>query len=215
MSEGFDLLGWLRGRKDRAKPPNSKRVLDTWLADAQRETKVPADKLSWLVASTVATAVLQRAVLANGSPRFLLKGGTYVNYLLSWGGRTTKDVDGLVRGDLDDFIIQLDHARTEDWGPFTIDRTAVEEFRIPGKLINPRRFHVLLQLRGITWRKIKVEISPDEGGAGGEAMAFMPADLKVVGSADASRAAGGIALRFQIAQKSCTRARTHTSCWTT
>lgn len=200
MSEGLDLMGWLRGRKDRGKPPNSKSVLDRWLADAQRETKVPTDRLSWLVASTVATAVLQRAVLADGSPRFLLKGGTYVNYLLSWGGRTTKDVDGLVRGDLDDFIFQLDLARTQDWGPFTIDRTAVEEFSIPGKLVNPRRFHLLLQLRGVTWRKIKVEISPDEGAAGSEATAFMPADLKSLGLPTPAELLG-IALRFQIAQK--------------
>ncbi|TQJ49272.1 nucleotidyl transferase AbiEii/AbiGii toxin family protein [Phycicoccus sp. SLBN-51] len=200
MSDKLDLLAWFRDRVDRGKPPNSKAVLDKWLTDAQRETKVANDRLSWLVASTVATAVLQRAVMADGGPRFLLKGGTYINYLLSWEGRTTKDVDGLVRGDLDDFITELDAARTEDWGPFKIDRSEVEEIKVPNKLVNPRRFFLHLQVKGMTWRKIKVEISPDEGAAGRDSTPFMPADLKSLGIPTPAQLLG-IALRFQIAQK--------------
>jgi hypothetical protein len=37
---------------------------------------------------------------------------------------------------------------------------------VPHKLIKPRRFDVLVTLGGITWRRIQVEISPEEGSAG-------------------------------------------------
>jgi hypothetical protein len=200
VAKPFDLFAWFRNRKERGKVPNSKAVLDSWLNDIEKDTKIDTGRISWLVASTVATAVLQRAVQTDGTPRFLLKGGTYINYLLNWTGRTTKDVDGIVSGDLDDFIVELDKSRTEEWGPFTIERSEVEVIEVPGKAINPRRFHLYLQLRGVTWRKVKIEISPDEAGAASHPHPFIPADLKSLGIPTPDQLVG-MALRFQIAQK--------------
>ena len=51
--------------------------------------------------STVITAALQRAVDESGIALFLLKGGTMLQYRLPGMSRTTRDIDGLVRGDID------------------------------------------------------------------------------------------------------------------
>lgn len=47
-------------------------------------------------------AALQRAVAPDGHPRFLLKGGTYLELRLGLETRATKDVDVLFRGNFDD-----------------------------------------------------------------------------------------------------------------
>ena len=72
------------------------------------------------------------AVDEHGSPLFLLKGGTLLQYRRPGQSRTTKDIDGLVRGDLDQFLEQLDRVLTEPWGPLTLVRGEVEVIEVPG-----------------------------------------------------------------------------------
>ncbi|MEX0836055.1 MAG: nucleotidyl transferase AbiEii/AbiGii toxin family protein, partial [Nitriliruptor sp.] len=89
---------------DRSKEPNSKRTLDTWIQQAQAKTGIGAGRLSWMVASSVVVAALQRAVDDTGRPRFLLKGGTYLELRLGLESRSTSDVDGLFRGEFDELM---------------------------------------------------------------------------------------------------------------
>jgi hypothetical protein len=131
---------------------------------------------------------------------FLLKGGTWLQHRLNVPARTTKDVDGLVRGDIDAFLVALDGALAEPWGPLTLRRGPVEVIDTPTKLIKPRRFDLVLELRGVTWRRIQFEISPDEAGIGDVFEAVEPAPLDRFGLPDPD-ALVGIAMRFQIAQK--------------
>src|SRR5664279_5890451 len=100
----LDRMGRL---PERGKEPASARVLDTWIAQAQRKLGMDAGRLGWLIASTVVVAALQRAVDETGRSLFLLKGGTYLQHRMSWATRATKDVDGLVRGDLDTLLEAL------------------------------------------------------------------------------------------------------------
>ena len=52
-------------------------------------------------------AALQRAVDEAG-PLFLLKDGTLLQHRLGLDARATRDIDGLVRGDLTRFLVVLD-----------------------------------------------------------------------------------------------------------
>jgi hypothetical protein len=154
------LIGSLPSRD---KEPTNARVLDAWIAAAQDAVKLDSGRLGWLVASTVVVAALQRAVGAPNRPTFLLKGGTYLQHRLGSSARPTKDVDGIISGDIDEFVHHLDAILAEPWGPLTLERGPVEIIDTPVRVVKPRRFDVRLSLRGKVWRRIQVEIAPAEG----------------------------------------------------
>src|SRR5660397_204114 len=86
----------LDGLSPKAKPPGSARILNAWITQAQDALGVAGSRVGWLVAATVVSAALQRAVDAKGSPLFLLKGGTMLQYRLPGISRATQVVDGLI-----------------------------------------------------------------------------------------------------------------------
>jgi hypothetical protein len=196
------LARLVAGLAPKAKQPNSSTVLNAWIAQAEDKLGPEArgGRLGWLVASSVAIAAVQRGVDADGRQLFLLKGGTWLQHRLNATARTTKDVDGLIRGDIDAFLVALDRALVEPWGPLTLRRGPVEVINTPTRVIQPRRFDLILALRGVTWRRIQFEISPDEAGIGDTFEAVEPAPLDRFGLPDVD-ALVGIAMRFQIAQK--------------
>lgn len=194
-----DPLERMARLKDRGKTPTSASVLNKWVQLAVTPIGLDPQRVGWLVASTVVVAALQRALDEDGDTRFLLKGGTYLQHRMRWSGRPTKDIDGLIRGDIDHFVDALGVALSEPWGPLDLSRTEIEVIDVPNKLIKPRRFDVLVNLRGQLWRKIQVEISPDEGGAAGEYDVLPAPDLKHFGIPTPDQLFG-IALRFQVAQ---------------
>ncbi len=71
---------------------------------------------------------------------------------------------------------------------------------MPTRVLQPRRFDIILELRGVTWRRIQFEISPDEAGISDEQEAIEPPPLSGFGLPDPDVLVG-IAMRFQIAQK--------------
>jgi hypothetical protein len=192
----------MAGLAPKLKQPNSSVVLNKWIAQAEAKLGPEAGggRLGWLVASSVAIAAVQRAVDGEGRRLFLLKGGTWLQHRLNATARATKDVDGLVRGDIDAFLLELEAVLSEPWGPLTLRRGPVEVIDVPTKVIKPRRFDLILELRGVTWRRVQFEISPDEAGIGDSFDAVEPAPLDRFGLPDADELVG-IALRFQIAQK--------------
>jgi hypothetical protein len=185
---------------DRGKEPTSTRVLDGWVNQAQQKVGMDAGRLGWLIASTVVVAALQRAVDESGRSLFLLKGGTYLQHRMSWAGRPTKDVDGLVRGDMGAFLDVLDQTLRLPWGPLTLTRSEPEVIATPARVVKPRRFDVRVSLRGQVWRRIQVEVSPDEAGAGDEQDVLQAPGLGHFGLPNPDFLLG-IALRYQIAQK--------------
>lgn len=58
----------------------------------------------------------------------------------------------------------------------------------------------MLELKGVTWRRIQFEVSPDEAGIGGDIENIEPPPLSGFGLPDPESLVG-IAMRFQIAQK--------------
>ncbi len=199
-NSGKDALTRLNAMPPRGKSPNSKRILDGWVAGAQAQVGVDHGRLDWLVSSTVVIAVLQRAIDETRQPRFLLKGGTYLQHRLNWSGRATTDVDGIVRGDLAEFITALDAELQQPWGVLTLTRTEVDIINVPTKLVKPRRFEILATLQGQTWRRVTVEISSDEADIASYPYSMPAPSLEHFGLPTPDELFG-IALKFQIAQK--------------
>jgi hypothetical protein len=186
--------------KPRGKPPATKQAIDKWIHDAEGEVGIGARRLGWMVASGVVVAAIQRALHTDGLPRFLIKGGAYLELRLGLRARTTKDVDTLFRGEFADFIDVLDEALAEPFDGLTFKRTEPEQINVPGRIVKPHRFDVLLQLRGKTWRRITLEVSPDEGGAGTTADRFRPPSLAHFGF-NVPEMTAALVMDYQVAQK--------------
>ncbi|UYM06070.1 nucleotidyl transferase AbiEii/AbiGii toxin family protein [Solicola gregarius] len=199
---GSRLVALLKILKPKTKQPVSTKVLNTWIAQAEGQLgdEARGGRLGWLIASSVAIAAVQRAVDADGRRLFLLKGGTLLQHRIDATARTTKDVDGLIRGDMEAFFVVLEDALDEPWGPLALRRGEVEVIDVPTKIIKPRRFDIILEIRGVTWRRIQFEVSSDEAGIGGEHETIEPPPLGGFGLPDPDDLVG-IAMRFQIAQK--------------
>src|SRR5258706_51722 len=165
-AEPVNLAAALGGLRPKGKQPNSARVLNAWIAQAERQLGSDGGRLGWLVASTIATAALQQAVDELGEPPFLLKGGTLLQHRVPGTSRATTDLDGLIRGDIDAYLDTLDEVLQRPWGACQLRRGEVEVINVPNRLIKPRRFDTVVLLGGVTWRRIQVEVSPDEGSAG-------------------------------------------------
>lgn len=196
------LAALLATLKPKTKQPISTRVLNTWIAQAEGQLgdEAKGGRIGWLIASSVAIAAVQRAVDERGGQLFLLKGGTLLQHRLNATARTTKDVDGLIRGEMDAFFEVLESVLDEPWGPLTLRRGEVEVIDVPTKIIKPRRFDIILDMRGMTWRRIQFEVSPDEAGIGDEREAIEPVPLAGFGLPNPDVLVG-ITMRFQIAQK--------------
>lgn len=204
MVEAFPsrLAVMLRQLKVKSSQPASVSILNNWIAHA--ETRLGGEagggRLGWLIASSVAVSAVQRALGKDGRQLFLLKGGNLLQHRLDVPARTTKDIDGLVRGDIVEFIGILDDVFLEPWGPFTLSRGSIEVIDVPTRVLKPRRFDVYIKLRGTTWRRVQFEISPDEAGIGDESESVEPMPLGGFGLPDLDGLVG-LALRHQIAQK--------------
>lgn len=196
------LAALLHTLEPKTKQPASITILNNWIAQAEGKLgpEAKGGRLGWLVASLAAIACVQRAIDADGRQLFLLKGGALLQHRLRAIARTTKDVDGLVRGDLDAFLLALEDALAEPWGPLMLRRGVVSVVNVPTRIIKPRRFDIILEFRGVTWRRIQFEVSPDESGIGEDFEAIEPPPLSGFGLPDPD-ALVGIAMRFQIAQK--------------
>jgi hypothetical protein len=186
--------------RPRGKPPATARAIETWIQTAEREAGIGASRLGWMVASGILIAAVQRVKHIDGLPRFLIKGGAYLELRLGLKARATKDIDVLFRGNFDDFLAMLDEALAEPFDGITFVRTEPEVIEAPGRRIKPRRFDVRLQLKGRTWRRIRVEVSADEAGAGDSIDTIETPSLAHFGISTPPTTAG-IVVDYQVAQK--------------
>lgn len=186
---------------DRQRIPGSARALNNWLRDAQNQTGVAEGRIGWLLASTVVVAALQRALGEDRWPLFLVKGGLFMEFHLGLGARATKDVDALFRGGLQEFEAALDTAIAEPWGPFSLQRTALQPIAAARRIVKPRRFDVKLLIKGGVWRRIQVEVSFPEGRIAEVAEPVPVPSVGFFGITTPDRLAG-IAMGYQVAQKS-------------
>jgi len=204
-----ELTKELAALKAKTKPPHSLKVLDSWISHTENilDQKYH-NRIAWLIATTIVTAKLQQVTESNDSCRFILKGGTLLQHRLKTTTRATKDLDGIVRGDIDDFLELLDDELEIPWGPIDFKRSDIETIGTPAKIIKPRRFTISLLLGGQVWRKVKIEVSPDEGAAGTAQEEFPAPPLNGFGLPTPDRLIG-LAMSYQIAQKIHTASDPH------
>lgn len=187
--------------KHKDKEPRNVRVLSSWISHAANQLELDeVGRLEWLIATTVATAKLQQVIDSNATALFSIKGGTLLQHRLGATSRATKDLDGIVRGDIDTFINQLDAILNEPWGPIEFSRSEVESIRVSTRIVNPRRFDLVLSIRGVVWRRVKIEISPDEGLAGSSQEKFPSPTLAPFGLPTPDSLVG-MTMSYQVAQK--------------
>lgn len=184
---------------DRDKGPNSKRVLDTWIAHAARSTGIVERRLGWIVASSVAIAALQRATHTDGKPRFLLKGGSYLEVRLGLRSRATSDIDALLRGDFEEFLATLD-SNLEPWGALELTRSEVTAMENVRRVLKPHRFRLQMSIKGKVWRSVDIEVAPSEGRMD-ESVEVIPAPPLGHFGLPSPGELAGIALDYQVAQK--------------
>ena len=142
---------------------------------------------------------MQRALGDDQQPVFFVKGGVYIEFSLGLKARTTRDIDTLFRGGLDDFADRLDEALAQPWGPFELTRSEIEVIDAP-KLVKPRRFWARLNAKGSPWRRIQVEVSFPEGGIANQSRQVPPPNIGFFGL-NAPEHLIGVAMDYQIAQK--------------
>jgi len=200
MPEAITLNESMGALTPKNKEPNSKRVLDSWIAHAEATIPAQGDRLAWIIATTVIAAMLQKVVDENGDSRFYLKGGVLLQHKLGLSSRATKDLDSIVRGDIGDFLAEMDKVLKQPWGSLTFRRSEIETIEVPSKTIKPRAFEVMIMLQGQTWRRVKVEVSPDEGNATLIQERFPAPALSGFGLPTPEYLVG-LAMSFQIAQK--------------
>jgi hypothetical protein len=181
------------------KPPNA-RAIDAWILQAEKKVGIGAGRLGWMVASNVVIAALQRVLYDDNEPRFLLKGGTYLEFRLGLAARATKDVDTLFRGTFDQFIEVMDDALAKPFDGIEFARTEPKAIEVSTRIQKPRRFDIKLKLQGRTWRNISVEVSADEGALGKRVERFETPSLAYFGLVTPPTTAG-IAVDYQVAQK--------------
>ncbi|MGB4779081.1 nucleotidyl transferase AbiEii/AbiGii toxin family protein [Microbacterium sp.] len=183
--------------KDRM--PASARVLDQWVHQASAALGTTVARTGWILASTIVVAALQRALGQDQQPLFLLKGGVYLERRLGASARATRDVDTLFRGSADEFVLALDEALAQPWGPVTLSRSPIQTIDAP-RIVKPRRFDILLALRGVTWRRVQVEVAFDDGHIRehSDRIAAPSTDFFGIQTPDALI---GIAMAYQVAQK--------------
>ena len=183
--------------KDRR--PASANILDKWVSQAQSIVGGRGRRTGWILASTVALAALQRAHGDDDAPLFLVKGGVYLERTLGLLSRSTKDLDTLFRGSVTEFLSALDSALAEPWGGIRLSRTEIEIIDAP-RTVKPRRFDILLAIRGTTWRQVQVEVALGEGSIGSEQTTIAGPNLRFFGVQPADELVG-ITMAYQIAQK--------------
>ncbi|MFH2007191.1 MAG: nucleotidyl transferase AbiEii/AbiGii toxin family protein [bacterium] len=162
-----------------------------------------------MVASGVLIAALQRATDDDGLPRFLVKGGTYLELRLGLKARATRDVDTMFRGAIEELVEVLDCALAEPFDGIIFRRSEPKEIPARGRAIHPVRFDLRLQLRGRTWRRIPLEVSAEEGRAG-ECADFVQAPSLAHFGLTVLPTTAGIVADYQVAQKlhACTEEHT-------
>lgn len=185
---------------DRGKAPASARALNHWVAQAVERTGLPERRVGWIVASSVVVAAIQRVVGDDQRPLILLKGGTLIEMQLGLRARATADVDTLYRGDFDFILDTLDAVLKQPWGPITFQRTSPETITNARRRVKPLRFDVKLLVGSRTWRRVTVEVSPDEGRAGASHTLVEAPPLAHFGLPDPDRLVG-LAVDYQVAQK--------------
>lgn len=137
----------------------------------------------------------------HGAPLLLVKGGSSLE--LRRGipdSRTSKDLDTVVRHDIEEVHEQLADAGEAGWEGFTAIFTVPEEIDVPGIRVKPQRFTAKLSYRGKPFASVPIEVSSVEAGNADQFDTLTSDALSFVG-VPAAVSVPCMTIPWQIAQK--------------
>lgn len=183
-----------------SRPPNLRALRDRLTAAAKREGVV-FGRLQQHVGVLVVAQFINFAPDGEDVPLLLVKGGASLE--LRRGipeSRTSKDLDAVVRGDVETVHEWLAEAGADGWEGFTAIFTAPVPFDVPGLAANPHRFTAKLSYQGKPFVSVPIEISPIEAG-NADAFDRVSSDALTLVGLPANVAVPCMTLPWQIAQK--------------
>ncbi|MFT4166925.1 MAG: nucleotidyl transferase AbiEii/AbiGii toxin family protein [Microlunatus sp.] len=181
-------------------PTNLRALRDRLTAVAKRENVV-FGRLQQHVGVLVATQFLSGVTDNQGDPMLLVKGG--VSLELRRGiaeSRTSKDLDAVIRGDIEAVHDQLTEAGDLGWEGFTARFTPPAAFEVPGLTSTAYRFTAKLSYLGKPFVSVPIEVSPIEEGNADTHDRLRSDALALVGLPN-SDAVPCMTLPWQVAQK--------------
>ena len=145
-------------------PSNLRALRDRLTAAAKREGVV-FGRLQQHVGVLVVTQFMAELTDEHGEPLLLVKGGASLE--LRRGipeSRTSKDLDAVIRGDIETVHDRLVEEGAAGWEGFTAVFTPPAEFDVPGLSAHPHRFTGKLIYQGRPFVSVPIEVSPVEAG---------------------------------------------------
>jgi hypothetical protein len=138
---------------------------------------------------------LERVGEEDSPARFLIKGGMACELRFQDRARTTRDLDALFHGSLDELLADLDAAFATSYSGFSFSYAPPEAVRETGA----HRFDVKLSYESRSWATLRVEVSTPEGQA--HEPESVPALSVSQFGLTGPTAVACLSLRFQVAQK--------------
>jgi hypothetical protein len=181
--------------------PASLRALRDRLTAAAKREGVVFGRLQQHVGVLVVAEFMGSLTDDRGEPLLLVKGGASLE--LRRGipeSRTSKDLDAVIRGDVEVIHDRLAEAGAAGWEGFTAGFTPPVEFEVPGLVSHPHRFTAKLSYNGKPFVSVPIEVSPIEAGNADGYDKVTSEALSLVGLPNSS-AVPCMTLPWQIAQK--------------
>lgn len=181
-------------------PANLRALRDRLTAAAKREGVV-FGRLQQHVGVLVVTQFMASLTDDQGEPLLLVKGGASLE--LRRGipqSRISKDLDTVIRGDIESVHDRLADAGADGWEGFTAVFTPPVAFEVPGLVSKPHRFAAKLTYQAKPFVSVPIEGSPVEAGNADGYDKITSDALTLVGLPN-SAAVPCMTLPWQIAQK--------------
>jgi hypothetical protein len=175
--------------------PKSEKQLGRLVSRYAEASGLGVRRVRQRVSAMVFLGALERVSEEDSPARFLIKGGMACELRFQDRARTTRDLDALFHGSLDELIADLDAAFATAYSGFSFSNAPPEAIRETGA----HRFDVKLSYESRGWATLRVEVSPPEG------QAHEPESLPALSVSEfgltGPTAVACLSLRFQIAQK--------------
>jgi Nucleotidyl transferase AbiEii toxin, Type IV TA system len=175
--------------------PKSEKQLGRLVSRYAEASGLGVRRVRQRVSAMAFLGALERVSEEDSHARFLIKGGMACELRFQDRARTTRDLDTLFHGSLDELIADLDTAFATAYSGFSFSCAPPEAVRETGA----HRFDVKLSYESRSWATLRVEVSPPEGQAheSESVPALSVSEFGLTGPT----AVACLSLRFQVAQK--------------
>jgi hypothetical protein len=172
------------------------RLLKVWAT----EEHVTEGRLRRRLAVFVVAAMFDGLRDEDGNHRFIVKGGSALELRFGARARSSRDLDAVYRGNLDEAHDLIEGVLREGWNGFGGRATAPERIAVPGIRHQPVRMELKLTYKRKSFASLPLELSSPEGNAVRvvDTVAVRPVDVMQL---PLPTEVPCLSVRYQIAQK--------------